>query len=132
MDTSETITAQNCDSDTRDINVTRTQKVKSFLLKKFAFTLTPNLTWRERITKFLVNRYKNTSWKLKALFVWSLFEIILCYSVLHLKTENYVENFIAFIGGRDFFAHYLENALYVRIILSIISITGILMVRPFF
>lgn len=106
---------------------TRCKKPKSFLQNRFKFNMKPNLGWREKINSY------NVSFALKALVVWSLFEILLCYIVICTKPRdaNYVDNFLFVICSDNQCPGFLEKALYGRIILSIISIVGILMVRQF-
>lgn len=111
----------NTNSASKKINLTRTAKVKSYL--RWKFTVDRNLTWTQRL--------KNTSIPIRVLFVWSLFEIIICVIVLRTRSENNVGNFIGFCRKGEC-ANYLDHALKGHIILSILTIVGILGVKQNF
>lgn len=137
MKNTKSTTAQNIDSRTPDTNLTRPQRVKLFILKRCNLVSCANTTWAEKIKLFYRNRIIDVSFPLKALIVWSLFEILLCFIVLCSKNANNVENFISSICRRDgdgnhvHCAHFLEKALFGRMILSTVSIVGIFMVWQF-
>lgn len=132
MEASKGTTAMISDSSSPDTASNRKstgiQKAKNSFLKRFQCTLNPDVTRSEKVK----NCYKDTPIAFQVLFVWSLFEIILCLIVLRLKTENNVTNFMASIGEQDVFKNCLVNGLYARMILSTISIVGIAVVRVFF
>ncbi|XP_037027863.1 uncharacterized protein LOC119068405 [Bradysia coprophila] len=85
-----------------------------------------NLTWCERIKSFLLGRFKITSISMTFLLMWLLFETLLCIIVLNCGTHNYIENFINYICDSEKCPSLLTDLLYWRILVSSVSIVGIL------
>lgn len=107
----------------------RAQSVKLFIRKRFNFASFAKTSWSGKVKSGYRNRFKVLSIPLQILIVWSLFEIILCFTVLCYKSADYPENFITSICAENRCSNYLVAALQGRMLLSLVSIIGILMVR---